>query len=268
MSKYPIPDFLKIDLEKTVEKLVKCIKEHVSEAKASGVVIGLSGGVDSSTTTALSVRALGPGKVKVLVMPDKESSRRSIEDAKRVIEILGLRDVVYVDITPIVEAVLRLGGDSYDTAPRIPKANVKARARMILLYYYANKENRLVVGSSDRSEWLLGYFTKWGDAAADFYPLLGLYKTQVRMLAEYLGIPEDIAWKPSSPDLWPGHKARDELGAEYDVLDPILYYMFDVGLRDEEIAEKTGAPLELVKAVRQRHLTSGHKRSPLKVCIP
>jgi len=268
MPRYPIPDFLKIDLEKTTKKLVDCIRRIVADAGANGVVIGLSGGVDSSTIAALSVRALGVDRVKVLLMPDKESSRKGLEDAERVISILELKDVVKVDITPIVEAVLKLGGDDYETAPRIPKANVKARARMILLYYYANKENRLVVGSGDRSEWLLGYFTKWGDAAADFYPLLGLYKTQVRMLAEYLGIPEDIAWKPSSPDLWPGQKAMDELGAEYDILDPILYYMFDVGLRDEEIAEKTRAPLELVKAVRERHIKSGHKRSPLKVCVP
>lgn len=268
MPRYPVPDFLKIDLEKTTKKLVNCIKNTVTDAGVNGVVIGLSGGVDSSTIAALSVKALGVDRVKVLLMPDKESSRKGLEDAKRIISILGLRDVVEVDITPIVEAVLKLGGDNYETAPLIPKANVKARTRMILLYYYANKENRLVVGSGDRSEWLLGYFTKWGDVAADIYPLLGLYKTQVRMLAEYLGIPEDIAWKPSSPDLWPGHKAKDELGAEYDVIDPILYYMFDVGLRDEEIARRTGAPLELVKAIRERHIKTGHKRSPLKVCVP
>lgn len=268
MPRYEVPDFLRIDLEKTAKKLIECIKRTVDEAGANGVVIGLSGGVDSSTITSLSVRALGVERVKVLLMPDKESSKKGIEDAERVVSILGLKDVVRIDITSIVEAVLRLSGDSYETAPRIPKANVKARVRMILLYYYANKENRLVVGSGDRSEWLLGYFTKWGDAAADLYPLLGLYKTQVRMLAEYLGIPEDIAWKPSSPDLWPGHKAMDELGAEYDVIDPILYYMFDVGLKDEEIAEKTRAPLELVKAVRKMYLKSGHKRSPLKICVP
>ncbi len=268
MPKYEVPGFLRIDLEATSKRLIECVKKTVETAGASGVVLGLSGGVDSATIAALSVKALGSERVKVLLMPDRESSRKSMIDAERVIDVLGIGDVVRVDITPAVEAILRMGGDSYDSAPRIPKANVKARIRMVLLYYYANKENRLVVGSGDRSEWLLGYFTKYGDAAADFYPILGLYKTQVRMLAEYLGIPEDIAWKPSSPDLWPGQKAMDELGAEYDILDPILYYMFEKGLKDEEIVEKTGAPLQLVKRVRELHEKSRHKRSPLKICTP
>ncbi len=268
MPKYEVPGSLKIDLEATSKRLIECVKKTVETAGASGVVLGLSGGVDSATIAALSVKALGSERVRVLLMPDRESSRKNMIDAERVIDVLGIGDVVRVDITPAVEAILRMGGDSYDSAPRIPKANVKARIRMVLLYYYANKENRLVVGSGDRSEWLLGYFTKYGDAAADFYPILGLYKTQVRMLAEYLGIPEDIAWKPSSPDLWPGQKAMDELGAEYDTLDPILYYMFEKGLKDEEIVEKTGAPLQLVKRVRELHEKSKHKRSPLKICIP
>ena len=267
MARYEVPPYLAIDVGRVAEKLSGCIAEYVEKAGVKGVVVGISGGVDSSTAAALAVRALGRNRVYGLIMPEKETNPKDLEDARRVAKHLGIR-WREIDITGIVGSVLAAAGDDYDTAPRVAKGNVKARARMVLLYYHANKDNLLVLGTGDRSEILLGYFTKWGDGAVDLLPLGGLYKTQVRLLAEHLGVPEDIAWKPSSPGLWPGHRASQELGADYDVIDRILYHMVDLGLGDEEVAEKADAPVELVRAVRERIRATRHKRNPPQPCMP
>jgi NAD+ synthase len=257
--RYRVPEYLLIDSRRTAEVLESFLRGYVEASGASGVVLGLSGGTDSSVLAALAVRALGPERVVALVMPDSESSYQSLRDAEEVARLLGLR-VLKVDITGGVEFVLRSFGDGYATAPRVAKGNVKARLRMVLLYYLANKYNMLVLGSSDKSEWLLGYFTKWGDGAADIYPLLNLYKTQVRLLGDYLGVPEHICWKPSTPDLWPGQRATDELGADYDVIDPVLYHYVELGLGVGEISRRLGVEESLVRSIVGRVLSSEHKR--------
>mgnify|MGYP000253426476 CR=1 FL=1 len=261
--KYSVPSYLRINEEKTVKRITNFIRDYIKESGVAGVVLGLSGGSDSSVTAALAVRALGPSRVNALIMPDKESSPRSVSDAERVAKLLGIR-YVRIDITPVVSSVLGAFRDDYSKAPKIPKGNVKARARMILLYYMANKENLIVLGTSDKSEWLLGYFTKWGDAAADVYPLINLYKSQVRLLGDYLGLPEDIIWKPSTPDLWVKHRASEELGADYDVIDPILYHYVELSLSPEVIANKLNIDLGLVKSIVGRISLYEHKRKMIK----
>lgn len=256
---YDVPEYLRIDAAKTAESLVSFIRGYVEASGAAGVVLGLSGGADSSVLAALAVRALGSGRVFSLIMPDIESPTSSISDAREVSEILGLKPY-FVDITEGVAFVLKSFGDTYESSSRIARGNVKARLRMLMLYYIANKTNSLVLGPSDRSEWLLGYFTKWGDGAADIYPLLNLYKTQVRLLGDYLGLPERICWKPASPDFWPGHKASDELGAEYDVIDRILYFYVDRGMKVEEIVEHAGVSPDLVTRIVSRISATEHKR--------
>ena len=256
---------LNLDWGAIEKSIVKCIERAVDEAGVDGVVLGLSGGVDSSTCTALAARALGPENVIALIMPEKESTRENINDAVNVAEMLGVKYHV-INITSIVESVLKLFGDSYETSDKIAKGNVKARARMITLYYYSNKMKKLVVASSDRSEYLLGYFTKWGDAAGDIYPIIHLYKTQVRKLALHLGLPERIANKPSTPDLWPGHKASEELGADYDVIDKILYMLVDLKKPFTEISEALGVSLKLVESIWRRIIENEHKRNPLRTC--
>lgn len=257
--RYRVPEYLLIDPRRTVEAIGSFLRSYVEASGASGVVLGLSGGTDSSVLAALAAKALGPERVVALVMPDAESSYESTRDAEEVAGLLGIR-FLRVDITEGVEFVLRSFGDDYATAPRVAKGNVKARLRMVLLYYLANKHNMLVLGPSDRSEWLLGYFTKWGDGAADVYPLLNLYKTQVRLLGDYLGVPEHICWKPSSPDLWPGQRASDELGADYDVIDPILYHYVELGLGVSEISRTLGVDENLVRSIVGRISSSEHKR--------
>jgi len=257
--RYKIPDYLRVDAEKTVESIVDFIRGYVEGSGSSGVVLGLSGGTDSSVLAAISVKALGVNRVTALIMPERESSPSSISDAEEVARILKLKPL-RIDITEGVNFVLRSFGDSYESSPKLARGNVKARLRMVMLYYLANKTNSLVLASSDKSEWLLGYFTKWGDGAADLYPLVNLYKTQVRLIGDYLGIPEHIVWKSSSPDLWPGHRASDELGADYDVIDSVLYLYVDEGMRVEEISRITGIEQKLVSSIVSRISMNEHKR--------
>ena len=143
---------------------------------------------------------------------------------------------------------------------KIPAANVIARIRMIILYWYANSEKKLVVGTGDKSENLIGYFTKHGDGGADLFPIAHLYKTQIRKLAGLLGIPDRITSKPSSPQLYPGHKATDEIPVDYDVLDPILYCLYDVKMSKSETAKKLHINLETVKKIQSSYQSSKHKR--------
>jgi NAD+ synthase len=133
---------------------------------------------------------------------------------------------------------------------------------MVILYFFANANNMLVAGTGDQSEALIGFYTKYGDGAADFFPIKHLYKTQVRELTKYLGIPEKMALKPSSPQLYPGHKLSDEVPLNYDRLDPVLVGLFDLKLPPEKVSNMTEVPLEIVMEIIKRHKKSEHKRIP------
>ncbi len=259
-----LPPHLRFDFQRAEEVIKEFIRKTVEASGASGVVIGLSGGSDSSVTVALAVRALGADRVKALRLPDRESSKESLEIAGKVADALGI-EVVTIDITPMVESFLKALGLTYETAPKIVKGNIKVRSRMVTLYAFANKEGRLVLGTSDRSEWLIGYFTKWGDGCADLYPIIGLYKTQVMEFGKWLGLPEEAVTRPPTPDLWPGHTAYEELGVTYDLIDEVLYRVFDEGIPPEKVPEVAGVPEKVVKRVMELHKASEHKRTPLKM---
>jgi NAD+ synthase len=162
------------------------------------------------------------------------------------------------DITPALEGFYKTI-PIFEEADKLCKGNIKARTRMIYLYYYANKLNKIVCGSSDKSETMMGYFTKWGDVAADISPLMDLYKTQVRKLAEHLGIPPELAAKPSTPALWPNQLAETELGIKYETLDLVLYGL-ERFMSTEEIAQQLSVEKSLVEAVKSRWLAVEHKR--------
>lgn len=252
------PAVLEIDFSETQTRICRFIKEYVQNAGAKGIVLGLSGGVDSSTIAALSSLAIGGENVLGLIMPENETvSKKDIKDAKTVAELFHLETLV-CDLTNVIEAFYK-GIPAFDGQDRLCKGNIKARTRMIYLYYYSNKQNRIVCGSSDKSETLLGYFTKWGDAAADIAPILDLYKTQVRKLALQMGIPEELALKPSTPGLWPKQLAETELGIKYETLDLILYG-FERFLSPLDIAEQLGLETALVEKVKSRWLSNEHKR--------
>ena len=253
-------EFLNLDYGRVSEVIQGFIARSVEEAGVEGVVVGLSGGVDSSVTATLCVRALGSGRVLGLIMPAGFTPQQDISDAEWLASWLGIR-TEKIPIDPIVDSFAKqLGHNPDDKNLRIPFANLRARIRMSLLYFYANSENRLVAGTGDRSEILIGYFTKYGDGGVDLLPIGGLFKTQVRQLARHLGIPERIAYKPSSPQLYPGHRAVDEIPADYDQLDVILYLLFDKEEDPEQVAQKTGFKTELIQEILKRHKETGHKR--------
>jgi NAD+ synthase len=249
---------LEIDFSETEKRVCRFIKEYVENAGAKGIVIGLSGGIDSGTIAALSSRAIGGNNVTGLMMPEEENfSQKDIDDAKGVAEKFNLQTQI-CDISPVLEALYK-SITVFDPKDRLCKGNLKARTRMIYLYYYANKFNKIVCGSSDKSETMMGYFTKWGDAAADIAPIMDLYKTQVRKLAIHLGIPKKLASKPSSPALWPNQTAEKELGIEYETLDLILYGL-ERFMATEDIADQLSIEKSVVDKIKSRWLANEHKR--------
>jgi NAD+ synthase len=252
------PSVLELDLPEVAKRIRRFIKEYVENAGADGIVLGLSGGIDSATTAAISSLSIGGSKVTGLLLPEKETYNTiDIDDAKFVAEKFCLKSQI-CDITPALEGFYKTI-PIFDQADKLCKGNIKARTRMIYLYYYANKLNKIVCGSSDKSETMMGYFTKWGDVAADISPLMDLYKTQVRMLAEHMGIPPKLAMKPSTPALWPNQLAETELGVKYETLDLILYGL-EKFMATEEIAQQLGVKKPLIEKVKSRWLAVEHKR--------
>jgi NAD+ synthase len=256
-----VPSILDMDWQEVETRVTRFIKDYLEKAHAKGVVVGLSGGIDSCTVAALSAKAIGGSKVLALMLPEKETlSAKDIQHAKLVIKKFKLKSQT-CDITPTLEAFYK-SIPVFDASEKLCKGNIKARTRMIFLYYYANRLNMLVCGSSDKSETMMGYFTKWGDIAADISPIMDLYKTQVRNLAKHIGIPKGIIAKRPSPALWPGQTAEEELGIKYGVLDLILYGL-EHFMTTEEIAKQVKIKKESVEMIKQRWLAAEHKRRML-----
>lgn len=206
-----------MDPSKIVECIIKFIRNEVTRADSNGVVLGLSGGIDSSVALFLATKSLGNNKVLGLILPDKTVSQQTdMDDAIEISQKLGIQYHI-IDITEFKKKYM-------DILPIERKSigNLIARIRMNFIYYYANIENKLVLGTSDKSELMIGYFTKFGDGAADILPLADVYKTQVRELAKYLNLPEKILIKKSSPSLWKDQTAEDEIGMNYEKIDLIL----------------------------------------------
>ena len=252
---------LDLDWPDIEAKITRFIKDYVNKSNVKGVVLGLSGGIDSCTIAALSAKAIGGENVLGLMLPEDETYNKvDMKHAQVVVKMFRLKSQI-CDITPTLEAIYR-SISIFDPSERICKGNVKARTRMIYWYYYANKLGLLVCGSSDKSETMMGYFTKWGDVAADISPIMDLYKTQVQKLARYVGIPRIISEKQPSPNLWPGQTAESELGLDYKTLDLILYGL-EHFMPVEEIAEQLNVERELVHKVKERVISAEHKRRVL-----
>ncbi len=252
------PSVLDLDWAEVASKIKRFIKDYVSKTRAKGIVLGMSGGIDSSTAAALSALAIGGDKVLGLILPEKETyNKKDVEHAKLVAKNFGIKTET-VDITPTLENFYN-SIPIFDPLDKVCKGNIKARTRMIYIYYYANKLGMLVCGSSDKSETMIGYFTKWGDVAADIHPIMDLYKTQVQKLAKHIGIPDEIIEKPPSPTLWPEQSAEKELGIKYETLDLILYGL-EHFMKTEEIANQLRINETLVKQIKQRWLSTEHKR--------
>ena len=243
-------------VESVVERF---IARSVKSAGVRGVVVGLSGGVDSSTAAALAVKALGAERVLGLIMPDTRTTPKAdVNDALELASSLGIEHYV-IEIDKMCDEIATKN-PLYDPDDVVAVGNVRARVRMTLLYYAANRRKLMVLGAGDRSEILLGYYTKYGDGGVDILPLGSLFKTQVRKLAKHLGLPSKIAEKPSSPRLWPGQTAEGELGFSYEEADLVLHCLVDRRMKQEKTAKATGVDLKTVREIARRIKESSHKR--------
>jgi NAD+ synthase len=246
------------ELDATRDHIVSFIERVVDDADAEGAVIGLSGGIDSTTTAALAVEALGAERVHGLVMPSEVNTDENMSDAERVAERLGIEYDV-VDINPIAEAFFEAYPDA--TADRMATGNVRVRVRAVLNYFVANHEDRVVLGTGNRSEALTGYFTKYGDQAVDCNPIGNLYKQQVRQLAAALGLPRDLVMKTPSAEMWRGQTDEEEMGLGYDTLDAVLALHVDGPLSKAATVRELGVEPARVERVVDLYERSAHKRS-------
>lgn len=219
------------------------------------MVLGLSGGLDSALTAALCVQALGAANVHAVTMPHRTSNPESELHATAQARALGL-DPLRFDITGVVEPYL---ADPSITDLR--RGNLMARARMMTLFDQAAALRALVAGTSNRTEYLLGYFTMFGDSAASFEPLMHLYKCQVKALSRHVGVLEVIVNKAPSADLWPGQTDEGELGYTYAEADAILYLLTERALPPPEVAAR-GYALATVEAVQRKMRSTAFKRVP------
>lgn len=224
-----------INYEKARWQIVSYLRDYVEKARVKGAVVGLSGGVDSSTVAKLAAEVLTPRKVIGLILPTRFTPGQDVEDAVALAKDLGIKYYV-IDISNILSS-FAAAISHYDDNHLVARGNLVARIRMSVLYYYANKYNMLVLGTGDKSELMLGYFTKYGDGGVDILPIGDLYKTH-REMARRLGIPPQIYKKPSSPRLWPGHWA-EELGITYNEADLVLFSL-ELGLSIRQIPKATG----------------------------
>ncbi len=203
-----------------VQKLCDWMEDEVTKTKAKGIVLGLSGGLDSAVVAALSIRIF-PQNTLAIIIPC-HSLEADISDA---LEFINKFDISYkiIDLSKVYDSFIHLLNDKEKKRSfKLAKANIKPRLRMITLYYFANKLNYLVVGTGNKSELTIGYFTKYGDGGADILPLGNLLKSQVKELAEYVGIPKKIIDKPPSAGLWEGQTDEEEIGISYEQLDKYL----------------------------------------------
>lgn len=256
----------------TNEQLERCkkiignsIKELMIESNSTGCVLGLSGGLDSSIVLKLAVDS--GINVHALILPEEGITEpEDIIDAEELCREFRVEyDTIQID-NIIAEINKKFPYSKFDSnKKRISMANVKPRVRMLLNYLVANLDNRIVIGTSNRSEILLGYVTKYGDNAADIEPIGGLYKTQVKQLARYVNLSWKIINKTPSAGLWRGQTDKEELGADYEKIDEILYCLIDKQYSIEETMEKTDISFELIKKIYERIEKNKHKRTMPKI---
>jgi NAD+ synthase len=243
-----------------VNGLKSFISETVAKANAKGVVIGLSGGIDSAVVTKLCADALGPKNVLNVFMPSRVTPADDYKTTSELSSMWGTEFRV-VDVQPAVDALAAVLLSDAETP--LERGNISARCRMIVLYNLAKKRQYLVMGTSNQSEIMMGYFTKFGDGACDATPLANMYKTQVRQIAAIIGVPQPIIDKPPSAGLWEGQTDESEMGIMYKDLDAILYGM-EQDMTDSQIADDTGLPKEKVQEIRRQVQSMEHKRLPAK----
>jgi NAD+ synthase len=246
--------YLALDAPVAVDILSAALKEEVEKAGFRKVVLGLSGGIDSALSLYLSVQAFGKENVIAVCMPYRTSSSSSLTDAAEAIQDTGVHSLT-VDISPQIDAYYERMPD----ATPLRKGNKMARERMTILYDLSAHYNALVIGTSNRTELLLGYGTQFGDSASAVNPLGDLYKTQVRQLSKFIGVPLSILEKPPSADLWEDQTDEKELGFSYFDVDRFLYHLLDRRLTKEQLLQ-LGFSEQLIEQVTKRITRNQYKR--------
>lgn len=242
---------LTINIDLTRRILTDFLQSEITRAGFSRAVLGLSGGVDSTLSCYLAAEALGPENVLAVRMPYKTSAANTLDHAQLVIDTLGVQSIT-IPITELVDPLF----ERFPAAGQVRRGNVMARARMIILYDQSEAFKGLVVGTGNKTEILLGYTTLYGDSACALNPIGDLYKTQVRQLAEALGVPAAIIQKPPSADLWYGQTDEGELGFTYAQVDQLLYLLVDQHYPPEDCVSAGFAPdfvQDVIDRVRRYH---------------
>jgi NAD+ synthase len=254
---------LSIDIDNSLRNISKFLEYSLIESNAQGLVIGLSGGLDSSLTAKIASHVINKEKILGLIMPSEVTPTQDVEDAKKLANDIGIKYKI-IEIEPVINIYQGLCSDGVEEKlSMIAQANLKARIRMSILYFYANSLNRLVVGTGNRTELLIGYFTKYGDGGSDILPIGGLYKTEVRQIAQRLKIDSNILDKAPSAGLWPGQTDEDELGIKYELLDQILYLFTERNMSEEEVAQTLGIdPREAVRVNLMMHEAQHKLQTP------
>lgn len=253
--------------EREAGRIIRFLKRYSKKNGITKFVLGVSGGIDSATVLFILARAFRKEQIFPILLPESGvTPKTDLDDAKAILKTVGLvKRARVIQIDPIVSAIRKKARPKNKTA----LANIRSRVRMILLYSVANSlKNAIVVGTGDRSEELIGYFTKYGDGGIDINPIVHLYKTQVVDLARHLGVLECVCSKPPSPGLVPGQNAKAELGADYNVIDQVLFYSIDKGFSRARVAALSGTSGKFVTQILKRVKATEHKRNqPLGVSI-
>ena len=247
------------DYTEHTERLTSFLQSEISKTGLKKAVLGLSGGLDSALVATLAAKALGKENVTAILMPYKSSSAASLEDAEKVVESTGINSIK-IDITAVVDAFAANNMTNPDFSRKGRLGNVMARVRMTTLFDFSAANGAIVLGTSNKSEIELGYFTMFGDSASAVNPIGSLYKTTIFDFSRYLQIPKSVIEKAPSADLFEGQTDEKEIGFSYQTMDPVIYALRDLSLSEEEIIA-SGFDEKLVKFVNKRIKSMSYKRN-------
>lgn len=256
---------LSINAELVLDYLTRRLRDYViDKSRRDAVIVGVSGGVDSSLVAYLAIKAIGAEHSYFYMLPSASTPKEDMEDAYAVLQF-SHANRSNTRIIPIDDIVAAFEDRLSERLDRVAIGNIKARVRMTMLHSFATIHNGLVLGTGDKSEITMGYFTKFGDGGVDVLPLGDLYKSQVRELAAFIGLPPRVYTKPPSPALWEGQSAEDELGIDYLTLDRILRRRFDLWHDERDIATEIGLDEETIKRIVGHVKSTQHKRYPPEI---
>lgn len=258
-----LPEF---DAREFIKRSCAFIREKVETSNSDGVVIGLSGGIDSCVVACLAVKALGASNVKGYILPTLTTSDQDLFDAKLIKDELDIEGH-FISIGEIHDQFI--SSCEIKNLPQknntLASANLKPRIRMSILYYFATIYNSLVIGTGNKTELQLGYFTKYGDGGVDILPIGDLYKEDVKQVAMELGVPFQIIKKPPTAGLWKGQTDEDELGMTYNILDKLLYLYLEKGYDSSSIANELEIPSDEVDRILSMVKNAEHKRQTIPI---